>query len=169
MLPELATATGTRSAARTTAARQQLLCIRCLIMAASTRKVVLVGSQSAAKMLTIMMTDVVASTALRRTRGDRDADDMLGLQAAIVRDEVAAFGGRVRKSLGDGFLISFPSTDPAVRAAAAIERALQEHNTATRSTPSKSVSASTSARSPSGTATCSGRRCTPRPGLRPKR
>ena len=81
-------------------------------------------------MLTIMMTDVVASTALRRTRGDRDADDMLGLQAAIVRDEVAAFGGRVRKSLGDGFLISFPSTDPAVRAAAAIERALQEHNTA---------------------------------------
>ena len=76
------------------------------------------------------MTDVVASTALRRTRGDRDADDMLALQAAIVRDEVAAFGGRVRKSLGDGFLISFPSTDPAVRAAAAIERALQEHNTA---------------------------------------
>ena len=88
------------------------------------------SDRSRAKVLTIMMTDVVASTALRRTRGDRDADDMLGLQAAIVRDEVAAFGGRVRKSLGDGFLISFPSTDPAVRAAAAIERALQEHNTA---------------------------------------
>ena len=84
----------------------------------------------AAKVLTIMMTDVVGSTELRRTRGDRDADDMLGLQAAIVRDEVAAFGGRVRKSLGDGFLISFPSTVPAVRAAAAIQRALQEHNTA---------------------------------------
>jgi class 3 adenylate cyclase/tetratricopeptide (TPR) repeat protein len=83
-----------------------------------------------AKVLTIMMTDVVGSTALRRTRGDRDADDMLGLQAAIVRDEVAAFGGRVRKSLGDGFLISFPSTVPAVRAAAAIQRALRENNTA---------------------------------------
>ncbi len=83
----------------------------------------------AAKVLTIMMTDVVDSTALRRTRGDRDADDMLGLQAAIVRDEVAAFGGRVRKSLGDGFLISFPSTIRAVRAAAAIQRALQENNT----------------------------------------
>ena len=38
----------------------------------------------AAKVLTIMMTDIVGSTALRRTRGDRDADDMLGLQAAIV-------------------------------------------------------------------------------------
>ena len=36
----------------------------------------------------------------------------------------------VRKSLGDGFLISFPSTVAAVRAAAAIQRALREHNTA---------------------------------------
>ncbi len=84
----------------------------------------------AAKVLTIMMTDIVGSTTLRRTRGDRDADYMLGRQAAIVRDEVAAFGGRVRKSLGDGFLISFPSTVPAVRAAAAIQLALQEHNAA---------------------------------------
>ena len=118
----------------------------------------------AAKVLTIMMTEIVGSTTLRRTRGDRDADDMLGLQAAIVRDEVAAFGGRVRKSLGDGFLISFPSTVPAVRAAAAIQRAMQEHNTANPSTWSKSASASTSARSPSGTATCSGRPCTPQRG-----
>jgi class 3 adenylate cyclase/tetratricopeptide (TPR) repeat protein len=84
----------------------------------------------AAKVLTIMMTDVVGSTALRRTWGDRDLDDMLALQAAIVRDEVAAFGGRVRKSLGEGFLISFPSTVPAVQAAAAIQRAILENNTA---------------------------------------
>ena len=80
--------------------------------------------------LTIMMTDVVGSTALRRARGDTHADDILGLQAAIVRDQVMAFGGRVRKSLGDGFLISFPSTVAAVRAATAIQRALHKHNTA---------------------------------------
>jgi class 3 adenylate cyclase/tetratricopeptide (TPR) repeat protein len=83
-----------------------------------------------AKVLTIMMTDIVGSTALRRTHGDRDADDMLGLQATIVRDNVAAFGGQMRKSLGDGFLISFPSTVPAVRAAAAIQRALEERSSA---------------------------------------
>src|SRR5215217_1849301 len=77
-----------------------------------------------------MMTDVVGSTALRRTRGDRDADDLLGLQAAIVREQVAAFGGQVRKSLGDGFLISFSTAAAAVRSAAAIQDALQEHNTA---------------------------------------
>jgi class 3 adenylate cyclase/tetratricopeptide (TPR) repeat protein len=80
--------------------------------------------------LTIMMTDVAGSTALRRARGDADADDILALQARIVHDEVLAFGGRVRKSLGDGFLISFPFAVAAVRAATAIQRALDKHNTA---------------------------------------
>jgi class 3 adenylate cyclase/tetratricopeptide (TPR) repeat protein len=84
----------------------------------------------AANALTIMMTDVVGSTELRRACGDQDADDILALQAAIVQHQVAAFGGRVRKSLGDGFLISFHSDVAAVRAAAAIQRALAEHNTA---------------------------------------
>jgi adenylate cyclase len=82
----------------------------------------------AANALAIMMTDVVGSTALRRSRGDRDADEILGLQAAIVRDEVRPLGGHVSKSLGDGFLISFSSTVAAVRAAVAIQQALQEHN-----------------------------------------
>ena len=84
----------------------------------------------AANALTIMMTDVVGSTELRRARGDQDADGILALQAAIVQLQVAAFGGRVRKSLGDGFLISFPSDVAAVRAAVAIQHALDEHNTA---------------------------------------
>jgi class 3 adenylate cyclase/tetratricopeptide (TPR) repeat protein len=84
----------------------------------------------AANALTIMMTDVVGSTELRRARGDQDADEILALQAAIVQHQVAAFGGRVRKSLGDGFLISFHSNVEAVRAAAAIQRGLEEHNTA---------------------------------------
>jgi class 3 adenylate cyclase len=84
----------------------------------------------AAEVLTIMMTDVVGSTELLRARGDRGADDILALQGAIVHRQVTAFGGRVHKSLGDGFLMSFPSTVAAVRAAAAIQRALSEHNTA---------------------------------------
>ena len=82
------------------------------------------------KVLTIMMTDIVGSAALQRARGDRDADDILRLHAGIVSDEVVAFGGRVRKSLGDGLLISFPSAVAAVRAAAAIQAALQKHNIA---------------------------------------
>ena len=84
----------------------------------------------AANALTIMMTDVVGSTALRRSRGDPDANELLALQSAIVHDQVAAFGGLVRKSLGDGFLISFPSTVAAVRATTGIQRAMKEHNAA---------------------------------------
>jgi class 3 adenylate cyclase/tetratricopeptide (TPR) repeat protein len=84
----------------------------------------------AANALTIMMTDIVGSTAMRRSRGDPDADDLLSLQASIVHDQVATFGGQVRKSLGDGFLISFPFTAAAVRAAIGIQRATQKHNTA---------------------------------------
>src|SRR5215213_7463496 len=77
-----------------------------------------------------MMTDIIGSAALQRARGDRDADDILRLHAGIVSDHVVAFGGRVRKSLGDGLLISFPSAVAAVRAAAAIQAALQKHNIA---------------------------------------
>ncbi len=84
----------------------------------------------AAAALTIMMIDVVGSTTLRRARGDADTDDILALLAGIVHDKVLAFGGRVRKSLGEGFLISFPSSVAAVRAAAAIQLALLKRNTA---------------------------------------
>jgi class 3 adenylate cyclase/tetratricopeptide (TPR) repeat protein len=82
--------------------------------------------------LTIMVTDVEGSTDLRRARGDQIADEILRLHEAIVRDQIGRFGGRERKFLGDGFLVSFDSTVPAVRAAAGIERALAEHNAANR-------------------------------------
>ena len=85
---------------------------------------------ASATVLTIMMTEIVGSAALRQVRGDGAGDDILGLQAEIVHDKVIAFGGRVRKSLGDGFLISFPSSVAAVSAAAAVERALHEYNLA---------------------------------------
>jgi class 3 adenylate cyclase/tetratricopeptide (TPR) repeat protein len=84
----------------------------------------------AAKALTIMMTDVVGSTALRRARGDRAADEMLGSQAAIVQENIKEFGGRLRKSLGDGFLISFSSAVAAVQAAVTVQHALRDHNIA---------------------------------------
>jgi adenylate cyclase len=54
----------------------------------------------------------------------------------VVSTEVIAFGGRVRKSLGDGFVISFASTVAAVSAAAAIQRALREQSIAN---PQRSV------------------------------
>ena len=126
----------------------------------------------AANALTIMMTDVVGSTELRRARGDQDADDILALQAAIVQHQVAAFGGWVRKSLGDGFLISFHSDVAAVRAGARRAGTTARVPSTTppiRDVLSKSASASTPAKSPSGMAICSGRRSMPRPASWPRR
>ena len=107
------------------------------------------GSRSA-NVLTIMMTDVVGSTALRRTRGDRDADDMLGVQAAIVREQVTVFGGQVRKSLGDGFLISFPTAAAAVNPQPPSRMRCLSTTPPIRSARSRSALASTPAKSPRG-------------------
>ncbi len=47
---------------------------------------------ASAQTLTIMMTDVEGSTALRRTRGDRLVNEILGLHGAIVRDQIGTCG-----------------------------------------------------------------------------
>ena len=51
-----------------------------------------------AETLTIMMTDVEGSTALRRTRGDPLADEILELHGVIVRDQLGRCGGRSASS-----------------------------------------------------------------------
>jgi class 3 adenylate cyclase/tetratricopeptide (TPR) repeat protein len=81
-----------------------------------------------AEMLSIVMTDVEGSTALRRTRGDRFVNEILGLHGAIVRDQIGTCGGQERQFLGDGFLLSFQSSSAAVRCAIGVQRAHDEHN-----------------------------------------
>ena len=83
---------------------------------------------ASAQMLTIMMTDVEGSTALRRTRGDRFVNEILGLHGAIVRDQIGTCGGQERQFLGDGFLLSFHSPMAAVRCAVGVQHAHDESN-----------------------------------------
>ena len=84
----------------------------------------------AANALTIMMTDVVGSTELRRIRGDQDADDILALQAAIVqtRSQHSVAGYASLWVTGS----SSPSPPMWQRSVPPlpIQRALEEHNTA---------------------------------------
>jgi class 3 adenylate cyclase/tetratricopeptide (TPR) repeat protein len=84
----------------------------------------------AVETLTIVMTDVEGSTALRLERGDAVADEMLRAHAEILREQVAKHGGRERQFLGDGFLLSFETPREAVAAAIDMQRALAEHNAA---------------------------------------
>ena len=80
--------------------------------------------------LTIMLTDVEGSTALRLERGDTVADEMLRAHAGILREQLAKHDGRERQFLGDGFLLSFATARGAVAAAIDMQRALAEHNAA---------------------------------------
>ncbi|HEY1279221.1 MAG TPA: BTAD domain-containing putative transcriptional regulator, partial [Acidimicrobiales bacterium] len=83
---------------------------------------------------TVLFTDLVASTELR-TRVGEDAFDAIRLQVdTTVGAIVAAYGGDVLKSTGDGVMAAFTGTAAALRCAVAVQRAVAERN-ATASEP----------------------------------
>lgn len=86
---------------------------------------------------TILFTDVVNSTTLTQSLGDEAALLILGVHDAIVRDALAASGGREIKHTGDGIMASFVSAAGAVRCAIQIQRELNKHAQANPGHPLK--------------------------------
>jgi class 3 adenylate cyclase/DNA-binding SARP family transcriptional activator len=75
--------------------------------------------------VTILFTDVEASTDLRTRRGDQVAQHLLRDHEEIVRSQVEAHGGREVKALGDGFMVAFTSARRALSCAIDIQRTLE--------------------------------------------
>ena len=69
---------------------------------------------------TVLFTDIVASTEKAAELGDRRWRELLESHDAAVRRQVEADGGRVVKSLGDGYLITFDGPARAIRCARAL-------------------------------------------------
>jgi class 3 adenylate cyclase len=69
---------------------------------------------------TVLFTDVVDSTARAAALGDRRWRELLERHQALVRDRLAAYGGREVKTMGDGFLATFDGPAKAIRCACAI-------------------------------------------------
>jgi class 3 adenylate cyclase len=86
---------------------------------------------------TILFTDVANSTTLTQMIGDEAALAMLGVHDTIVRDALAALGGREVKHTGDGIMASFVSAASAVRCAIQIQRELDKHAQANAERPLK--------------------------------
>lgn len=85
---------------------------------------------AAGALRTILFTDVEGSTALTQRLGDAKAREVLRTHEQIVREALRVHGGSDVKTLGDGFMASFPSAMRAVECAIAMQRAFAEHNEA---------------------------------------
>ena len=79
---------------------------------------------------TVLFTDIVGSTMVTQRIGDDAAMALLHVHDGIVRDALAATGGREVKHTGDGIMASFVSAAATVRCAAQIQRELARYTEA---------------------------------------
>lgn len=78
----------------------------------------------------IMFTDLKDSTAMTSRLGDSDALHLLRIHNALSRNAIRDNDGREIKHTGDGFMISFTSSDAALACARAMQEAFAEHREA---------------------------------------
>jgi tetratricopeptide (TPR) repeat protein len=74
---------------------------------------------------TVLFTDIVSSTERAAELGDRQWRELLQQHHALVRRELARFGGRELNMTGDGFLATFERPEQAIRGACAIRDAVR--------------------------------------------
>jgi class 3 adenylate cyclase len=83
---------------------------------------------SSSQTATILVTDLVDSTAQRVRLGEERAEVLRRTHDGLVADAVTAHGGEVVKGLGDGVLALFGAAADAVAAAVAVQQAVSAHS-----------------------------------------
>jgi class 3 adenylate cyclase len=78
--------------------------------------------------VTVLFTDIEASTQLTEELGDHQWMDLLREHNAIIREQLATHSGFEVKSQGDGFMLAFASASAALRCAIGIQRVLTERD-----------------------------------------
>jgi class 3 adenylate cyclase len=78
------------------------------------------------RLLTVLFTDIVGSTAKAAALGDRNWHELLDKHHQMVRRELNRFAGREIDTAGDGFFATFDGPTRAVRCACAINEAVRE-------------------------------------------
>jgi class 3 adenylate cyclase len=89
----------------------------------------------AAGTVSILVTDIVGSTAIAERLGDQRWLAVLQIHDALVREQLHRHGGTEVKHVGDGFVATFPSAREAVRAALHVEQAIAGYSTAHPDSP----------------------------------
>jgi class 3 adenylate cyclase len=96
-----------------------------------------------------------------RLMGENDEGTLatLKIYRSAIAEIAAEHGGRIFGSFGDSAMIEFPSPVQAVRAAVAIQRAVERRNTMARSHSPTIISASMTTRSASRSSGCAAGAC----------
>ncbi len=79
---------------------------------------------------TFVFTDIVGSTSLVEALGDEAWQEMIRWHDQSLRACFDRFGGKEVRHTGDGFFIVFDTPTPAIDAAVAVQRTLEEHRKA---------------------------------------
>lgn len=74
----------------------------------------------------VAFTDLTGFTEFTALRGDEAALALITLHEGVVRREIRGRGGRIVKSLGDGFMLWFPDACEAVEAAMTLQDTFEE-------------------------------------------
>jgi class 3 adenylate cyclase/tetratricopeptide (TPR) repeat protein len=80
------------------------------------------------KNVTVLFTDLVGSTQLSSSLSPAAADDVRRAHFAVLREAISATGGTEVKNLGDGLMVGFDATAPALSCAVAMQQGIDRHN-----------------------------------------
>ena len=80
------------------------------------------------RLAAVMAADIVGYSRLIEADEAGTRTRIKALNAELIGPRIAADGGRIVKTTGDGLLVEFPSAVDAVRNALAVQRAMQQHN-----------------------------------------
>lgn len=78
--------------------------------------------------ITLLFSDIEGSTAMMEKVGEQRSLELMRDHTSLVRQLVESFGGSVVKSLGDGFMVSFPSAHAGVHCAIEMQRSLGDQS-----------------------------------------
>jgi class 3 adenylate cyclase len=84
------------------------------------------ASDPARRLATVMFADVVGSTGLAGQLGDRRWTEVLASFTELATREIARFGGRVVKTIGDGVLAEFDGPGRAISATTGLRNAVAD-------------------------------------------
>ncbi|HEY3858586.1 MAG TPA: nickel-binding protein [Gammaproteobacteria bacterium] len=93
------------------------------------------GAERDTGIRSVMFTDIVGSTDMTQRLGDEAAMEIVGVHDRIVRESLAALGGREVKHTGDGIMAAFLSAASAIRCGVQVQRGLKTHRESNRDQP----------------------------------